>query len=65
MAAMTPLKLPVLPPCPDGGHALHPHAHLWHLPGYERRECQGWFWCARCKRWVEGEQCKRSRAKAA
>lgn len=47
---MTPVKLPALPPCPDGGHVLHPHAHLWHLPGYEKRETLGepahdrWLW---------------------
>jgi hypothetical protein len=64
--AVTPLKLPEpLSPCPDGGHVLHPHVHLWHLPGYDRRRCLGRFWCVRCKRWLTGEKCKPVPAKAA
>ena len=56
---MSPVKLPELPPqCPDGEHDFHPHAHLRHLPGYDRRQCPGRFWCMRCKRWLDGEKCR-------
>jgi hypothetical protein len=54
---MRSVKLPELPPRCEV-HSLQPHAHLWHLPGYEKRACPGRFWCPVCKRWADGEKCK-------
>ena len=61
---MRPVKLPELPP-PCEVHTVQPHAHLWHLPGYDRRDCSGRFWCPRCKEWIDGEKCKPAARKAA
>lgn len=62
---MRPVMVPQLQREPCEVHAFQPHAHLWHLPGYEKRACPGRFWCPACKRWTDGEKCKPGAVRAA
>lgn len=63
---VTSVKFPEPPPpCPDGGHLLHPHVHPWHLIEFAKRQCPGRFWCVKCVRWLDGPKCKPVPAKAA